>query len=211
MAVMLLTDCIASRGKTLKRQILFGIPVLISLAVVLWEMTMLFPASEASESGMAIGFSVAYLLRLRTWHPIASLLQSAAFPLVVLIANIRLLKKDRVFRVSWLVWLFGLLEYLFLHEEGARKSHGNLSWGYSFCIYLVFVLGFGRFCENIREFLQEYRVSGCTSFSGWLKESGRKTKLTFVYLIAATALLLLHLYHGIWFFLWMYQGGTYVC
>ena len=209
MAVMLLTDCIATKGKTLKRQILFGIPVLISLVVVLWEMTMLFPASESS--GSAIGFSVAYLLRLRTYHPVISLLQSAAFPLLVLIANYRLLKSDRVFRVSWLVWLFGLLEYLFIHEEGPRKDHGNLSWGYSFCIYLVFVVSFCKYCENVKGFLAQYRESGEKSVAAWLKKSDCSQKLTCAYLVIAAVLLVLHLANGVSFFLWMYQGGTYVC
>ena len=137
MGLQLLADCILARGKTLKYQILSGIPVLISLGVVIYQTTVLF---QGKEDGSRIALMLSYNFLKYNRYPWAALLQSAAFPLFVLAGNRKELKRDRVFGFTWLIWLFGLLEYLFLGEEGPRKTHGNFSWGYSFCIFLVFVV-----------------------------------------------------------------------
>lgn len=206
MAVMLLTDCIRARGKTLKQQILFGIPVLISLAVVIYETTVLFDGSRSESS---ITLALAYNLRLRTEHPIASLIQSAAFPLLVLAGNLKELKRDRVFRMSWLIWLFGLLEYLFLCETGPRKDHGNFSWGYSFCIFLVFVVCVCRLYQNMQTFYHGYRKSGEKSLAAYVKQEGWDHGAFFVYLAASALLFFWHLVCGFRFFGILYLGGSY--
>lgn len=188
MGLQLLADCILARGKTLKYQILSGIPVLISLGVVIYQTTVLF---QGKEDGSRIALMLPYNFLKYNRYPWAALLQSAAFPLFVLAGNRKELKRDRVFGFTWLIWLFGLLEYLFLGEEGPRKTHGNFSWGYSFCIFLVFVVCAAKCCEK----LKEGRPSG-----------GRK-----LYWAAAGLLFLGHLACGMTYFIHLYLGGTYVC
>ena len=188
MGLQLLADCILARGKTLKYQILSGIPVLISLGVVIYQTTVLF---QGKEDGSRIALMLSYNFLKYNRYPWAALLQSAAFPLFVLAGNRKELKRDRVFGFTWLIWLFGLLEYLFLGEEGPRKTHGNFSWGYSFCIFLVFVVCAAKCCEK----LKEGRPSG-----------GRK-----LYWAAAGLLFLGHLACGMTYFIHLYLGGTYVC
>ncbi len=188
MGLQLLADCILARGKTLKYQILSGIPVLISLGVVIYQTTVLF---QGKEDGSRIALVLPYNFLKYNRYPWAALLQSAAFPLFVLAGNRKELKRDRVFGFTWLIWLFGLLEYLFLGEEGPRKTHGNFSWGYSFCIFLVFVVCAAKCCEK----LKEGRPSG-----------GRK-----LYWAAAGLLFLGHLACGMTYFIHLYLGGTYVC
>ncbi|HIR12675.1 MAG TPA: hypothetical protein IAB31_01980 [Candidatus Choladousia intestinavium] len=188
MGLQLLADCILARRKTLKYQILSGIPVLISLGVVIYQTTVLF---QGKEDGSRIALMLPYNFLKYNRYPWAALLQSAAFPLFVLAGNRKELKRDRVFGFTWLIWLFGLLEYLFLGEEGPRKTHGNFSWGYSFCIFLVFVVCAAKCCEK----LKEGRPSG-----------GRK-----LYWAAAGLLFLGHLACGMTYFIHLYLGGTYVC
>lgn len=188
MGLQLLADCILARGKTLKYQILSGIPVLISLGVVIYQTTVLF---QGKEDGSRIALMLPYNFLKYNRYPWAALLQSAAFPLFVLAGNRKELKRDRVFGFAWLVWLFGLLEYLFLGEEGPRKTHGNFSWGYSFCIFLVFVVCAAKCYEKIR--------------AGGLSR-GRK-----LYWAAAGLLFLGHLACGVTYFIYLYLGGTYIC
>ena len=188
MGLQLLADCILARGKTLKYQILSGIPVLISLGVVIYQTTVLF---QGYTYIYWIALMLPYNFLKYNRYPWAALLQSAAFPLFVLAGNRKELKRDRVFGFTWLIWLFGLLEYLFLGEEGPRKTHGNFSWGYSFCIFLVFVVCAAKCCEK----LKEGRPSG-----------GRK-----LYWAAAGLLFLGHLACGMTYFIHLYLGGTYVC
>ncbi len=205
MAVMLLTDCIASKGRTLKRQIVIGIPVLISLLVLIRQNAILFNGSNESSS---LGFSLAYVLRMRTDHPIASLLQSAAFPLVVLAANLRDLKTDRRFRVTWLMWLVGLFEYLFINDMGYRQNDGNLTWGYCFCLFPVFMVSLCWLYRNGKEFRDAYKASGKTALLAYVRENPAcRGKLA--YLALALVLIGLHLYFGLVYFGIVYLGGSY--
>ena len=210
MALMLLADCIRDRGNTIKMQILFGIPVLISLLVLLYQANALFGGSSSgssTSSGLPIGFSVAYVLKLRAQHPVASLLQSAAFPLYVMIGNRRELKKDRFLQITWLTWLVGLLEFLFIHEEGKRKGDGNLSWGYSFCIYLVFTVSTAWFCRNWHQFLSDIREDKC-SFGVFVRKDKANVR-RLIYLVLGSGLFLYHLYSGLAFFYYTLQGAPY--
>ena len=195
MALMLLLDCIRDRGKTLKRQILFGIPVLISLVVVIYQTLYLYSGSNEASS-VIVDF--AYCLKLRTEHPVIALCQSAAFPIVVLIGNWKSLKTDRRFRVSWLIWLVALAEFLLLCEDGPRKDHGNFSWGYCFALFLIFAVSMVWFYRNFREFYIDYR----TGDKGIVKSRA-------VYLAIGLIFLLLHIYFGAEFFWIIFNGGSY--
>lgn len=203
MLAVMIGDIIHSKGKGIKNWFAFGIPVLLSLVILIYEYKLLFPAEEASSSGSAIGFSIAYVLRLRAKHPVASLLQSAAFPLTVLIYNRKELIKDRFFRISWLTWLSGLVEFLFIHEEGFRKDHGNLSWGYSFCIYLVFLVSLSWFLKNVKVFYEEYQKDKD------VKSYFINHKKDCIYLMLSAFFLLWHLYCGLEYFWLMLHGASF--
>lgn len=205
MAIILLTDCIATRGKTLGRQILFGIPVLISLLVLIRQSFMLFDGENA---GSSLGFSFAYALRLRTTHPFFAPLQSSAFPLVVLAANLRDLKTDRRFRVTWLIWLFGLLEFLFLNDMGPRQNDGNLTWGYCFCLFPVFVISLIWLYRDVMDVYGKYRASGRAGFAAYVRETPA-CRGRLVYLAVALLLICAHLGFGLDYFRIVYLGGSY--
>ena len=66
MALTLLSDCIADRGRTFGKQVLFGIPVLISLGVVIYETMVLFTGER---SGSSIVFAIATGLLAWNRHP----------------------------------------------------------------------------------------------------------------------------------------------
>lgn len=211
MALMLLTDCIGQKGKKLKQQILFGIPVLISLAVVAYETLVLF-AGENGGSSILIDF--AFSLKLRTEHPAIALLQSSIFPLVVLLGNWKDLKTDRRFRVCWLTWLTALVEYLLLCEDGPRKYHGNFSWGYCFALFLVFVISVVWFYQNIKAFMEDYnkQAGKNTLLPGMIQYVQKGTfsvKVRSAYLVLALVLLLLFLYFGAEFAWIIFNGGSY--
>ena len=200
-AVFLLCDCIKDRGKTISSQIKFMIPAVLSLIIVVFQAASVFGES-GSEGG--IGFSVAYLLKLNTYHPVISILQSAAFPLFMLIINIRKIGRDRIFSLTWLIWLFGFIEYIFIHEEGSRKDNGNFTWGYSFCVFLVMTVCLAYMIAEIKELIKTVRG---TSLSG-LKGSPY-TVLRIVLNLAALLLILAHTYWGLHFALRMILGAPY--
>lgn len=201
MAVMLLTDCIADRGRTLKRQIFFGIPVLISLAVVAYETIVLFGDGN---DGASILIDFGYAWKLNAKHPVIALLQSGALPLLVLCANRKALKTDRRYRMTWLIWLAALLEYLLLSESGTRRAHGNFSWGYCFALFLVFAVSLVWLYRNLKDWRQLHGAKGLS----W-KKAGQSDRLKMLYLFLALLLLGLHLYFGAESAWIIFHGGSY--
>ena len=145
MGILLLRDLIKSRGKELGAVFWFGLAVIPSLSILIFQSIRLF--GEGTNGG-SIAFSFAYILRLRSEHPVASILQSAAFPLAVLVLCRKELKKDRIYGTSWLIWLFGFLEFLFLNQTGECINDGNLTWGYSFCLTLIFAVSAAKLCQG---------------------------------------------------------------
>ncbi|HIR27330.1 MAG TPA: hypothetical protein IAB84_05085 [Candidatus Choladousia intestinigallinarum] len=188
MGIWLLGDCVQAKGRTLKYQILFGIPVLLSLLVVIYQTAVLF---QGEGDGSRITLMLSYNFLKYNRYPGAALLQSAAFPLLVLAGNLKELKKDKAFGFSWLVWLFGLLTYLFVGEEGPRKTHGNFSWGYSFCVFLVFAVCAVKVYEKVKE--------------------GKLSPMRKAYFAGTGAVFLWHLGCGLTYFIHLYLGGTYIC
>ena len=207
MAIMLLADCIRDRGKNLPKQILFGIPVLLSLLVVAYETSVLYQGGDGDSH---VVFTMMYSLKFWNTHPFASLIQSAAFPLMVLAGTWKELKTDRIYRVSWLIWLVGLLEYLFLGETGERQNHGNFSWGYSFCIFLVFVVCMCKMYQMLEKEWQQYRLSGL-KVGEYLKKADRKKLLYLLYLLIAVVLFGWHLGCGLKYSWMTYLGNPYLC
>lgn len=183
MGILLLRDLIVSRGKEIRAIFWFGLAVIPSLFILIFQSVQLF--GEGTNGG-SIGLSFAYILRLRSEHPAASILQSAAFPLAVLAFHRKELRKDRIYGTAWLIWLFGFLEFLFLNQTGECINDGNLTWGYSFCLTLIFA------------------VSGAKLYQSWKEKRIRPAEAIF-----CGMLLLWHLGCGIWFFGGLLRGMPY--
>lgn len=187
MGILLLRDLVVSRGKEIKAIIWFGLAVIPSLSILIFQSIQLF--GEGTNGG-SIALSLAYILRLRNEHPIFSIFQSAAFPIAVLIVNVKELRHDRIYSTSWLIWLFGFLEFLFLNQTGECINDGNLTWGYSFCLTLIFA------------------VSAAKLYQNWKMQNMQK-KSEWIGFAVCGILLLWHLVCGIWFFAGLLQGLPY--
>ena len=131
MALYLLVDLI--KGVPFFRIFVFGLTVIPSLLVVLWQNMVLF----GGDTGNGIEIRYGYTLTLHSTHPKATLLLSVAFPLFVLIFLWKELLRDKWYLFSWLVWGVALIQVTFLSESGERARDGNFMWGYSFGIFLI--------------------------------------------------------------------------
>lgn len=132
--------------------------------------------------------AVGYSLSLRTNYPLAAVVQTMAFPLWILLFNLKDLKRERAYGFTWLFLLIAFLEYFVLCETGTRKDHGNLSWGYCFAIFAVFVASAAKVFANFRD------------------KTHPKPRW---YYGVAGALLLLHLFFGSWYFSIIFRGGEF--
>lgn len=173
---------IKDRSK-IRNIIIFGCAVLISLPILIYQNSVLFGTD--SENKITIGCMS--ILKLYHKYPLISLIQSAAFPLFVLITNWKTIIKDRKYSFILTINIFGLAEYLFLQETGERFRYANFSWQYYFTLALAFI--FSIIIINNRK-----------------KEEKDNNK---IYYIVCYILLGLHILSGIIYFTRLLMGYMY--
>lgn len=116
-----------------KRVFLFGLAVVPSLLVILWQNMVLFGA----DTGNGIVWNPGYALAMRGAHPKVTFVLSLAFPLFVLLFTWKDWKTDRLYRFVWLMWLLAFLEVFLFAEAGDRAKDSNFFWGYSMALFFV--------------------------------------------------------------------------
>jgi len=188
MAVFLLFDLMIHKIR-LGKIILFGLTVIPSLFVILWQNMVLF----GEDTGNGIALDYGYTLTLHSLHPKATLLLSIAFPIFVLFLSFASLWKDRLYLFGWTMWGFGLLEVTFFNETGKRARDGNFLWGYSFCIFFLFLVSVLIW------------VKGLAEKKGILKNR----VIWWLALAMGTGILGYHIYCGLVFFTRLLEGTSY--
>ena len=183
MGLWLLYDLIKKKGKTFPKIFMFGLAVIPSVLILLLTYVRLFPGDSATGS---IVIDPGFALGLRTNHPMAAVIQTMAFPFFVLAFHIRDLKKEKTFAFSWSMLLISFSEYFLLAETGTRRNDGNLSWGYCYGIFLVFVV-------SITKLWQDWHCR--KNYPKW-------------YFAVALLLLAAHIFFGLQYFAGILQGGS---
>lgn len=173
----------------LKKIVVFGCAVLPSLLVILWQNNVLF----GDDTGNGIVINPGYALAMRGDHPKVTFILSIAFPLFILICNIKDLKWDKRFRFAWVMWLFAFLEVFLLTEEGNRALDSNFFWGYSFAIFVVNILSMVKLIENTK------------NTEGIYESDVLRISITSI----GTVLMAYQCYCGIYFFAQLLKGTTY--
>ena len=187
MAIMLLCDLI--KGTKFSKVFLFGLTVIPSLLIVLWQNVVLF----GEDTGNGFIIKPFYTLAQRSDNPKIALLCSVLFPAIIGIFHIRDVWKDKLYLGSLLVWVFGFLEVFLFVESGARSKDANFMWGYSISLFVLFAISLVRWIRDLRnkEFLEKCTV------------------LRRIYLVCSGAVLGWHVISGIWFFGILLTGATY--
>lgn len=199
--IMLVGDGLT--GVPIKRLLLVATTIIPTILVVLFQEAVLF--GEDTGNGIVIEFGYTVFLRAET--PQYTMILSALFPVLIFLFNIVTVLKDtwkdirkksgglkhREFLVSWGMWFFGALELLFLKETGDRIKDANFAWGYSFCLFVLFIVSCIYFIRNLKDkrFLRGSRMART------------------VYGIVLCGVLGYHVYCGIYFFLRLLEGITY--
>lgn len=187
MAIYLLVD-LFQRVK-FGKIFIFGLTVIPSLLVVLWQNAVLF----GEDTGNGIIFAYAHTMSLHGTHPKVSLVLSVAFPVFVALFLWKEFFKDKWYRFCYIVWGMGLFQYMFLAEDGARARDGNFNWGYAFGIFLIMV-------ASVVKLLQVYRQP---------EGIFANKVIRYLFLGCSTAIFLYQCYCGLYFFSQLCQGVTY--
>lgn len=134
MGIFLLVDLF--QKVSFKRILIFGSAMLPSAAVILWQNLVLF----GEDTGNGITVDPWYTFSLHTAIPKIAVVLSAAFCGAAILAFWRDFKWDRKLLFITLMALLGFLEALCLVESGKRSVDGNFLWGYSFCLFMLFIV-----------------------------------------------------------------------
>ncbi len=154
--VAILVDFFKGRFKNINKFIFLAFMFLPTALLMLWQRTQLFDDDGVSE--ISIGIFKVWSLYVR--HPLAALVLSCAFPIVVLIFNFKDLAKDKIYRFSWIFAMFNVLIFAFLYESGPRMAHGNFGWGAHFAVGVLFILSIAKFIQRIKKINIEKTVFG---------------------------------------------------
>lgn len=188
MAFYLLGDLVCKKVP-FKRVFAFGMAVIPSLLVILWQNSVLF----GSDTGNGIVIAPGYTLSLRGNHPKVTFLLSMMFPIVVLLYTLSEMLKDRNYRFVWMMWGFAFLEVFFLSEEGKRSLDGNFMWGYSIALFFLFLIAIVKMLEKIGD-----KRGICQYFS-----------IRVLMILISGIVLGYHTYCGVLFFLQLLEGKSY--
>lgn len=118
------------------------IPALILIVI---EYLVLF----TGETGNSISFKPFVVWNFFSKNIIISFIVSFAFPVFVLVNNIK--KLNSIDKFSIAVFIAGLLEFSLLAEVGDRMLHGNLGWGLLLGNMMLWISAVVQFINNIKE------------------------------------------------------------
>lgn len=187
MAIGLLVDLF--RKVPFRQVFLFGLAVVPSLFVILWQNVVLF----GNDTGNGIVINPGYTLALRGTHPKVTFLLSIAFPLFILLFTLKDLIKDKLYGFVWMMWFFSLLEVYFFTEAGKRAKDANFLWGYAIGIFFITLMALVKYLQKMKAQDGIWNIKYIKK--GFLVAGG----LLFVYQVGC----------GIYFFSQLMQGITY--
>ncbi|MBQ6355206.1 hypothetical protein IJJ18_02185 [Candidatus Saccharibacteria bacterium] len=187
--------------------IIFGCSVLISLGVLYYQSKVLYGTGEGSD-GSGIGFSPFTALSQYHPYPVISILQSAAFPLFILITNFKTIIRDRRHSVVLAMCVVSLALYLFAIETGPRASDGNFDWSYTFALMMAFISTVSILRARTHAALEAtYTEAGAQkALPVAATKSLRKEK---AYLAVAYTILAAHVVSGLYYYGILLTGASY--
>ncbi len=133
--VFLIRDFLRDRGRTVGKQVLFGLCVLISLPILLLQYDVLY--GEETGSGIVVTFS-----RILSGTPVDWLMVTVSGLAVPILFSVVLLRRkqwEEQLSMIWLAYAVSLVIRLFFAETGYRASQNNFAWGTMVCAYLLYL------------------------------------------------------------------------
>lgn len=187
MGCIMLVRLIAARFANLAGTVLLGVCFLPTAAALLYQFSDLFIGQNAQGEETGIGIAIGKVWSLYNANIPLGIFMGLAFPLLMLLLNLREWKENSHWRFAWLLLLTGLVSFLFLYEKGFRMEHANFSWGYMHGMFFVYLMSIWLMVQNTVQ---------------W-RGSKRALLLPVEY-----AAFLWHMVCGVNYFIYVYQGNN---
>lgn len=145
MLIVLIIDFIKEKGKCFLKCFIFGMCVLISCIILLYETKYLFPSG--SNNGIAISFNHMFSVIFKDRKFIIRVILNFAFPIYIYILMIRNKEKidsyaKKVYYQTLFMYILSFFEMLLLVETGDRFDDGNFGWGGLFFSNSLFIVSY---------------------------------------------------------------------
>lgn len=190
--LLMLYRLVRSGFKTLVPTVQLGLCFVPTFLALLYQYTGVFVPAEGDEGGLGFCFGTVWAEYCDN-IPLGICL-AMGFPLLVLLLNLKEVKRNTLFRFSWLLYLVSFAEAFLLYEKGFRRVDFNFSWGYMCGIF---------FCH----FSALLLLTQLTADSMMKKEDGIKGRR---WVLSMQWLAYLgHVFCGILYFRDLLAGGTY--
>lgn len=139
-AVILLYRACRSRFQNFKETMLLAACAVPTLIDLLYQFRNVFTGTNAlgEQTGIGIGWLKAWSMQGRSIG--YALLMGLAFPMIVLIFNVKNLKEEKGYRLSLQMLITNLLMLFFLYEKGFRMGHVNFAWGYMHAMSFSYIM-----------------------------------------------------------------------
>lgn len=187
MGCIMLARLTAARFTTFRNTVLLGLCFLPTALALLYQFQDLFIGTNAQGEETGIGIAVGKVWSLYNANIPLGIFMGLAFPLLMLLLNLRECKKNSHWRFAWQLLLAGLVSFLFLYEKGFRMEHANFSWGYMHGMFFVYLMSIWLMVRNTVQ---------------W-----RGTKKA-ILLPAEYIAFLWHMVCGVNYFIYVYQGNN---
>ncbi len=186
-AVIMILFCWLKSGvREWKRFLWIAAAAVPTLLDLLYQYKDVFSGKDALGSELGVVF-----WWLEAWHsatdnvPLAVLL-GLAFPFLVLLCNVKELKRNASYSFTWIMMVANFFLFAGLYERGWRAWHMNFAWGYMYGMFFIYLMSLMLLWRNT---LQKKQKAGVLALQ-W-------------------ALFAMHLICGIVYFVGIMDGGTY--
>ena len=186
MLCFLIYDFIKTHAKGTAQIIQFGLPVLLSASVLIYQYKVLYSGESGASSGIVVSL-VPLKNYLAAGFFFPYLLAGSSFVLIVTLLVILRKQFSRRLSFGWLVYLFSFVERWLLFETGLRARHGNLTWGTKDTAFLLTLM-----CLDA------------------LLELRRQDKISFNMFLALVSLYGLMVFCGLVYFALLFHGVNYL-
>lgn len=151
----LIYDFIKTKTKSFKNAFAFGVCVLISMIILIFQSYVLYPSDGTSGIVFSIDYGYTYL-QIR--NPLLNVFSNFSFPLFILFLSLANRKKIDTYNLrmifqTWLMEGVAIFTYMFFRETGMRAGAYNFVWGPLVCSYLLFMISG---CQLIK--LKKYKL-----------------------------------------------------
>ena len=194
LAFIMLYRFIMTKFGNFKQSVLYALCYVPTLIGLLSQYSGVFQGKSARGEDNGLGIELFRVWNLYTTNLPVSMLLATAFPFVVLVIHVKLLKNDSGFRFAWQIYLSGILTSIVFYEKGFREGHFNFAWGYMCGLFIVFMYSFIIWIKDLKSIQMKDKVQ-------MIKTSSM--------IVLETIPMIVHIALGLKYFVFLSKGGLY--